>query len=71
MIALVTEATSDAASLKSKPDSLGPAMLSAVFSKEEKDMQVQIEDLLTALSEMQREQAAMATMLQKEKEAEN
>lgn len=37
-------------------------------SKEDRDLHGQIEDLLTALSEMQREHAQMAAMLQKERE---
>ena len=42
--------------------------LSGHASKEDRDLHGQIEDLLTALSEMQRDQAVMTAQLQKERE---
>ena len=58
-----------------KADSLRTVSLSTAnfglqghVSKGERDMHGQIEDLLTALSEMQREHAQLAAMLQKERE---
>ena len=61
---------SDAISFKSnKADSLRTVSLAGGhISKEERDMHGQIEDLLTALSEMQREQAGLMAMLQRERE---
>ncbi|KAI7349145.1 RabGAP/TBC [Hortaea werneckii] len=63
----------DTYSFKSKPDSLRTVSISTGHnipgpSKEERDMHGQIEDLLTALSEMQREQQQLASMLQRERE---
>ncbi|KAK3673273.1 hypothetical protein LTR78_006818 [Recurvomyces mirabilis] len=59
----------DAMSFKSKADSLRTVSFSTPgMSKEEKDMHGQIEDLLTALGEMQREQQVLAGMLQRERE---
>ncbi|KAK4999199.1 hypothetical protein LTR66_001733, partial [Elasticomyces elasticus] len=54
----------DVVSLKSQSESL---RVGAV-SNSDRDLHGQIEDLLTALSEMQREQASLAAMLQKERE---
>ncbi|KAK3070652.1 hypothetical protein LTR53_010075 [Teratosphaeriaceae sp. CCFEE 6253] len=68
------ESQADAMSFKSsKAESMrtvsvvGAAGMAGV-SKEERDMHVQIEDLLTALGEMQREQAGLVWLLQRERE---
>lgn len=58
--------TADSMSLKSKPESVYPQ--TPGLSKEERDAHGQIEDLLTALSEMQREQQQLAALLQIERE---
>jgi hypothetical protein len=60
-------------SFRSKADSVRTqsAVPQAGISKEDRDMHSQIEDLLTALSEMQREHAQLAAMLQKEREDRN
>ncbi|KAF2216816.1 hypothetical protein CERZMDRAFT_31981 [Cercospora zeae-maydis SCOH1-5] len=58
---------SSAVSLASKADSLYPQSSSLLVSQQ-RDLQAQIEDLLLAMGEMQREQAQLAAMLQKERE---
>ena len=67
-----SQQTSDAMSFKSKPESLRTVSIATGhgvgLSKEERDMHGQIEDLLTALSELQREHQQLAAMLQVERE---
>jgi hypothetical protein len=60
-------------SFRSKADSIRTqsAVHQVGISKEDRDMHSQIEDLLTALSEMQRDHAQLAAMLQKEREDRN
>ncbi|KAK5125993.1 hypothetical protein LTR85_011348 [Meristemomyces frigidus] len=69
----VRESRADTMSFNSKADSMRTVSMSTGHnipgpSKEERDMHGQIEDLLTALSEMQREHAQLAAMLQRERE---
>ncbi|KAK4540468.1 hypothetical protein LTR36_009214 [Oleoguttula mirabilis] len=69
----VRESRAETMSFKSKADSMRTVSMSTGHnvpgpSKEERDMHGQIEDLLTALSEMQREHAQLAAMLQRERE---
>lgn len=61
------ESIADSISTKSKADSMYPQSTSLLISQQ-RDLQAQIEDLLTAMGEMQREQAQLAVMLQKERE---
>jgi hypothetical protein len=63
----------DNMSFRSKADSIRTqsAVHQVGISKEDRDMHSQIEDLLTALSEMQRDHAQLAAMLQKEREDRN
>ncbi|KAI5359354.1 putative Rab-GTPase-TBC domain-containing protein [Septoria linicola] len=61
------ESVADSVSTKSKADSMYPQTTSMLVSQQ-RDLQAQIEDLLTAMGEMQREQAQLAAMLQKERE---
>lgn len=72
-IDVTRESIADTMSLRSKPESLRTrsATPQPSLSKEDRDMHSQIEDLLTALSEMQREHAQLAAMLQKEREDRN
>ncbi|OQO06460.1 hypothetical protein B0A48_08243 [Cryoendolithus antarcticus] len=66
------ESSADAMSMKSKAESIRTTQSYAPgMSKEDRDLHSQIEDLLTALSEMQREHAMMAAMLQREREERN
>ena len=73
------ESQADSMSVKSKPDSLRTVSVSASQAhiasmpgmKEQQELHSQIEDLLMALGEMQREHAQMAAMLQKEREERN
>jgi len=73
-VAVRESQATDALSFKSKPGSMRTVSVSTShfapmgISKEEKDMHDQIEDLLTALSETQREHVQMAAMLQRERE---
>jgi uncharacterized protein YlxW (UPF0749 family) len=60
----------DNMSLKSKPESVMPST-PGHHTREEQELHGQIEDLLTALSEMQREHAQLAAMLQREREDRN
>ncbi|EMD00675.1 hypothetical protein BAUCODRAFT_61793 [Baudoinia panamericana UAMH 10762] len=70
------DSTAETMSMKSKAASTRTVSVSTGhgvpatpgLSKEEKDMHGQIEDLLTALSELQREHAQLAAMLQRERE---
>lgn len=64
----VRESTADTMSLRSKAESTRTQSVYPQVSKEDRDLHSQIEDLLTALSEMQREHAQLAAMLQKERE---
>jgi hypothetical protein len=64
---IVRESMADSASMRSKPDSMFPTTPSLLMSQQS-DLHAQIEDLLTAIGEMQREQAGLAAMLQKERE---
>ncbi|KAM0718654.1 hypothetical protein Q7P37_005725 [Cladosporium fusiforme] len=72
-IDVTRESIADTMSLRSKSESLRTrsATPQPSLSKEDRDMHSQIEDLLTALSEMQREHAQLAAMLQKEREDRN
>ena len=73
------ESQVDTISLQSKSDSLrtvsvatsGTALLSTTPVMKEQELNTQIEDLLMALSEMQRAHAQMVAMLQKEREDRN
>lgn len=72
------DSQADSASMKSKADSLRTVSVSASQHlqtapgvREQQELHSQIEDLLMALSEMQREHAQMAAMLQKEREDRN
>lgn len=66
------ESTADSLGLKSKPDSMHGLSIQVPqtpgMSKEDRDLHTQIEDLLTALSGMQREHADLVAMLQRERE---
>jgi len=61
------ESSADAFSIKSNTESMASALRMPVSNKD-KDLHSQIEDLLTAISQMQREQSALAAELQKERE---
>jgi hypothetical protein len=71
-----TEATSisrdssntDGSSIRTQSGSLANAIANASKSNKDKNLHGQIEDLLTALSEMQRDHAILATQLQRERE---
>lgn len=65
--AISRDSSGDALSLHSKTASLLVPIPGAV-TKEDKDLHSQIEDLLTALSDMQRQQAILSAALQKERE---
>ncbi|KAK3722005.1 hypothetical protein LTR37_002821 [Vermiconidia calcicola] len=71
------ESRADSASMRSKADSMRTVSVSTTHLlggtgiKENQELHTQIEDLLMALSEMQREHAQMAAMLQKEREDRN
>jgi hypothetical protein len=77
--AAARESQADSISVKSKADSLRTVSVSASQAhiasmpgmKEQQELHSQIEDLLMALGEMQREHAQMAAMLQKEREERN
>ncbi|QIW97655.1 hypothetical protein AMS68_003173 [Peltaster fructicola] len=69
----VRESTADSISVLSKTGSVRTSSLNLAVPQiskrqEDRDLHSQIEDLLTALSEMQREHAELAAMLQKERE---
>jgi hypothetical protein len=70
---MARDSMAETMSFRSKADSIRTqsAVPQAGISKEDRDMHSQIEDLLTALSEMQREHAQLAAMLQKEREDRN
>lgn len=72
-IDMARDSMAETMSFRSKADSVRTqsAVPQAGISKEDRDMHSQIEDLLTALSEMQREHAQLAAMLQKEREDRN
>lgn len=72
-IEMSRESMAETMSFRSKADSVRTqsAVPQQGLSKEDRDMHSQIEDLLTALSEMQREHAQLAAMLQKEREDRN
>lgn len=65
--ALSRDSSADALSLGSKPESMIIPIPGAV-TKEDKDLHSQIEDLLTALSDMQRQHAILSASLQRERE---
>ena len=73
------ESHADSLSMKSKADSLRTVSMSTnqaqlsmtTGANEQQELHTQIEDLLMALSEMQREHAQLAAMLQKEREERN
>ena len=77
--AAARESQADSMSVKSKADSLRTVSVSVSQAhiasmpgmKEQQELHSQIEDLLMALGEMQREHAQMAAMLQKEREERN
>lgn len=78
--AATAESQADSMSMKSKPGSLRTVSISASTHlhmpatpgrQEQQELHTQIEDLLMALSEMQREHAQLAAMLQKEREERN
>lgn len=64
---MIRESFADSMSMKSKADSLMPSNPS-MHGKETQGLHAQIEDLLTAMTEMQREHAHMTAMLQRERE---
>ena len=64
--AVSRDSSGDALSIHSKTASM--AVPHGAVSKEDKGLHGQIEDLLTALSEMQREQTMLTSQLQKERE---
>ncbi|CAK3768235.1 Hypothetical predicted protein [Lecanosticta acicola] len=64
---MVRESFADSASMKSKADSMLPSSHS-MHGKETQGLHAQIEDLLTAMTEMQREHAQLSAMLQRERE---
>nr|POE53577.1 isoform c of ecotropic viral integration site 5 like [Quercus suber] len=65
----VRDSNADMMSLRSKSESIRTASQShSPFHKEQQDLNSQIEDLLTAMSEMQREHAELTMMLQQERE---
>lgn len=70
---MTRDSMAETMSFRSKASSVRTqsAVPQAGISKEDRDMHSQIEDLLTALSEMQREHAQLAAMLQKEREDRN
>jgi hypothetical protein len=72
-IDMTRDSMADTMSFRSKADSVRTqsALPQPGISKEDREMHSQIEDLLTALSEMQREHAQLAAMLQKEREDRN
>ncbi|SMR41503.1 unnamed protein product [Zymoseptoria tritici ST99CH_1A5] len=61
--AAMRESIADSASLRSKPESIMPS-----HAREQQELNAQIEDLLVAISETQREQSQLAAMLQRERE---
>ncbi|KAI9672892.1 MAG: hypothetical protein M1829_004442 [Trizodia sp. TS-e1964] len=63
----LSQTSADCSSPKSSPTLQSPPPRKP-FSNKDKDLHGQIEDLLTALSEMQREQALLANDLQRERE---
>lgn len=63
----IRESVADSVSTKSRQDSIFPTSASMLASQQQ-DLHAQIEDLLIAIGEMQREQAQMAALLQKERE---
>ncbi|WPH00002.1 isoform c of ecotropic viral integration site 5 like protein [Acrodontium crateriforme] len=65
-----TDGNTDAISVRSKAESLNPLTMPGA-SKEQQELHNQIEDLLTAIGEMQRENSQLTTMLQKEREERN
>jgi hypothetical protein len=72
-IDMTRDSMAETMSFRSKADSVRTqsALPQPGISKEDREMHSQIEDLLTALSEMQREHAQLAAMLQKEREDRN
>lgn len=60
---MMRESMADSMSMRSKPDSLFPSQ-----GRQTQELHIQIEDLLTAIGEMQREHAQLAAMLQRERE---
>lgn len=64
------ESSADFASFKSQksPDSMASSMRMTISSRQDKDLHGQIEDLLTALSEMQRDHSLLVAQLQTERE---
>ncbi|KAI9840188.1 MAG: hypothetical protein M1837_001860 [Sclerophora amabilis] len=68
--AMSRDSSTDCFSSKSKPNSLSSAAVSTIQRGDSKnrDLHGQIEDLLTALNEMQREQAVLVAQLQQERE---
>ena len=67
------ESSADLSSLKSikSPSESDPGVRATTLSTRDKDLHGQIEDLLMALTEMQREHATLAAQLQREREERN
>ncbi|EME46711.1 hypothetical protein DOTSEDRAFT_70647 [Dothistroma septosporum NZE10] len=63
---VMRESMADSMSTRSKAESMAPG--SSVHSRETMELHAQVEDLLIAIGEMQREHAQLAAMLQRERE---
>lgn len=61
--AALRESMADSASMRSKAESIMPS-----HAREQQELHAQIEDLLVAIGEMQREHSQLAAMLQRERE---
>lgn len=61
--AALRESMADSMSMRSKPESIMPS-----HAREQQELHAQIEDLLVAIGEMQREHSQLAAMLQRERE---
>ncbi len=64
----LSPAVNSTSSVRTVETALPPSHDRKMVSKEDKDLHSQIEDLLTAMSDLQREQALLARELQKERE---
>lgn len=63
---IMRESMADSISTRSKAESIAPG--SSLHSRETMELHAQVEDLLIAIGEMQREHAQLAAMLQRERE---
>lgn len=63
---VMRESMADSMSMRSKAESIAPG--SSSHSRETMELHAQVEDLLIAIGEMQREHAQLAAMLQRERE---